>query len=324
MKTAVPGPRAIASEKSDAVTPPSSTQSHQSGLARWRLQRLGIRILSALCGLVILSLATAALALLEIGDRGPEVSELQSRLSQEGFYFGPIDGDFGPQTEDAVIQFQQTRGLLVDGIAGEETLSALGLRSVIGFTPAPAPAYVPPTYVPPAQTFSPLPTLPSDPFLAPQPTPAAPFSTAAGVSATATILRPGDRGPAVEELQRRLQSQGFAVGPIDGIYGSQTTEAVRSFQRARGLFPDGIANSTTLTALGITGDQAAPYVVVIPGGTPELLVNIQRRVPGAFIDVRSNRGPFVSAGAFRDRANAERRSQALRSLGFDARVAYFR
>jgi peptidoglycan DL-endopeptidase CwlO len=37
------------------------------------------------------------------------------------------DGDYGPITRSAVRQFQQSRGLLVDGVAGPQTLGALGL-----------------------------------------------------------------------------------------------------------------------------------------------------------------------------------------------------
>ncbi len=37
------------------------------------------------------------------------------------------DGEYGPITRAAVRQFQQSRGLLVDGIAGPQTLGALGL-----------------------------------------------------------------------------------------------------------------------------------------------------------------------------------------------------
>jgi hypothetical protein len=36
-----------------------------------------------------------------------------------------VDGDFGPKTEQAVIDFQKQHGLKTDGIAGSKTLGAL-------------------------------------------------------------------------------------------------------------------------------------------------------------------------------------------------------
>ena len=62
------------------------------------------------------------------GSTGPVVGWLQLTLSGAnlGFvdwttYTGPIDGLFGPQTDASVRNFQQTRGLTVDGVVGDET-----------------------------------------------------------------------------------------------------------------------------------------------------------------------------------------------------------
>ncbi|TVQ60453.1 MAG: hypothetical protein EA366_03625 [Spirulina sp. DLM2.Bin59] len=64
-----------------------------------------------------------------------------------------------------------------------------------------------------------------------------------------TILKKGDRGEAVERLQRQLQQVGVFNGPITGFYGDQTETAVRQFQRSRGLNPDGVAGQHTLNLL---------------------------------------------------------------------------
>ena len=53
------------------------------------------------------------------------VRRLQRRLVQLGDSPGRIDGRYGPFTERAVIRFQNTHGLQVDGIAGAFTLAAL-------------------------------------------------------------------------------------------------------------------------------------------------------------------------------------------------------
>lgn len=63
-----------------------------------------------------------------IGSKGPKVADLHERLSKLGY---EIDGaeleasTFGPSTEKAVRRFQQTAGLLVDGIVGPQTWDAL-------------------------------------------------------------------------------------------------------------------------------------------------------------------------------------------------------
>jgi peptidoglycan L-alanyl-D-glutamate endopeptidase CwlK len=64
---------------------------------------------------------------LKQGDSGPKVLELQQRLKQLGFSPGKLDGDFRPGTEAAVMAFQRSEGLLVDGAVGPRTLKQLGL-----------------------------------------------------------------------------------------------------------------------------------------------------------------------------------------------------
>ena len=61
----------------------------------------------------------------EPGGSGP-VKELQRRLAVLGFAPGPVDGRYGPHTEQAVMRFQASRGLRGDGIADSATLARLG------------------------------------------------------------------------------------------------------------------------------------------------------------------------------------------------------
>jgi hypothetical protein len=65
--------------------------------------------------------------ILVLGDRGPEVANVQERLNQLGFGL-KVDGIFGPGTRGAVSAFQASKGLLPDGVVGPATLVALGLR----------------------------------------------------------------------------------------------------------------------------------------------------------------------------------------------------
>jgi len=68
-------------------------------------------------------------ALSYYGSTGQEVKNIQYRLSKWDYYDGKIDGVYGYKTYKAVRSFQYKNGLKVDGIAGSETLSALGLSS---------------------------------------------------------------------------------------------------------------------------------------------------------------------------------------------------
>ena len=64
-----------------------------------------------------------------------------------------------------------------------------------------------------------------------------------------TTLRIGSKGEAVRNLQNALVKAGFDVGTIDGVYGSKTADAVKKFQKSKGLVVDGIAGNNTLSAL---------------------------------------------------------------------------
>lgn len=61
----------------------------------------------------------------------------------------------------------------------------------------------------------------------------------------------GSRGEEVKTIQTKLKRWGYYKGNVDGIYGSQTLEAVKYFQRKNGLTVDGIAGTKTLQAMGI-------------------------------------------------------------------------
>ena len=70
------------------------------------------------------------------GSRGSEVRQIQTKLKNWGYYTGTVDGIYGKQTEDAVRKFQRYNNLTVDGIAGPNTLNAMGIVSSSGSTSA--------------------------------------------------------------------------------------------------------------------------------------------------------------------------------------------
>ena len=67
-----------------------------------------------------------------------------------------------------------------------------------------------------------------------------------------TVLKRGDQGPRVAELQAALIALGYVLGRADGDYGPKTHCAVILFQHQSGLEKDGIAGPRTLAALGMT------------------------------------------------------------------------
>ncbi len=64
-------------------------------------------------------------------------------------------------------------------------------------------------------------------------------------------VRSGDRGPAVEDIQRRLLVLGHELGPtgVDGVFYGRTFDAVRAFQLQHGLSEDGLVGDETWSAL---------------------------------------------------------------------------
>lgn len=64
------------------------------------------------------------------------------------------------------------------------------------------------------------------------------------------VLRMGDEGQAVTDLQNLLIAAGLFVGTVDGVFGESTDAAVRYFQSLSGLTIDGVAGEATYRALG--------------------------------------------------------------------------
>ncbi|MCI8617623.1 MAG: spore cortex-lytic enzyme [Clostridia bacterium] len=67
----------------------------------------------------------------------------------------------------------------------------------------------------------------------------------------------GSRGNEVTQIQTKLKRWGYYNGNIDGIYGTQTVNAVKYFQRKNGLAVDGIAGPATLKAMGIMSSSSS-------------------------------------------------------------------
>lgn len=71
----------------------------------------------------------AGTILLKWGSRGSEVKTVQTKLKRWGFYKGNVDGIYGWRTANSVKAFQRKHGLKADGIVGNATAKALGMRT---------------------------------------------------------------------------------------------------------------------------------------------------------------------------------------------------
>lgn len=80
---------------------------------------------------------------------------------------------------------------------------------------------------------------------------------------TQRVIRPGDRGAAVEWLSRQLaQVQGRVVAmDSDWVFDDILTAQVKQFQLSQGLTPDGNAGPQTLNRLVNLADQTAPRLL---------------------------------------------------------------
>ena len=67
----------------------------------------------------------AGYPVLRVGSTGSDVSDLQARLYDLGYYTGTIDGKYASGTQEAVTEFQSRNGLTADGIAGRQTQDLL-------------------------------------------------------------------------------------------------------------------------------------------------------------------------------------------------------
>jgi peptidoglycan hydrolase-like protein with peptidoglycan-binding domain len=79
----------------------------------------------AMLAAVLVALTPAAMA----QNQGLDlVSEMQERLRQLGYYGGPVNGDFGPYTQAALVQFQLSVPIPASGQLDDATLAALSLE----------------------------------------------------------------------------------------------------------------------------------------------------------------------------------------------------
>ena len=177
-------------------------------------------------GISFLSTARVALAELQAGDRGSEVTTLQQRLKRLGYFTGQINGNFGSATTSAVIRFQKAKGLTADGVVGDATAAALYKKQERTTSAGNSQPQVQRSDRTTTQSKKPVTSTSKDNF-----------------------LQPGDRGLEVRKLQSLLKQAGFYKDSVDGVFSASTVAAIKRFQQANQITVDGIAGPRTIALL---------------------------------------------------------------------------
>jgi putative cell wall-binding protein len=95
-------------------------------------------------------------------------------------------------------------------------------------------------------------------------------------------LRPGDSGPEIADLQRRLRDAGYWVGAIDGRYGGLTVQAVMALEKVHGLPRDGVYDEEPRRIL--ESNPARPRPRTGPGDGLYYEVDLVRQVLMRVVD----------------------------------------
>ncbi len=88
----------------------------------------------------------------------------------------------------------------------------------------------------------------------------------------------GSNSNEVKQIQEKLKRWGYYNGSVDGVYGSKTLAAVKSFQKKNGLTADGIAGEKTLAAMGITSSGSTSSSNSNSSGSNSNNVNLLARL----------------------------------------------
>lgn len=167
------------------------------------------------------------------GMQGDAVEKLQEDLDELDYYSGSVTGKYGNLTKEAVRLFQRDYDLTSDGIAGPKTLAKI--RSVLsGVEESETDEEDKEESVNAGTTVTVKPSVSLDEV---------------SKLNTEVTLRRGSRSGYVTRLQKALTALGYFTDKCDGSYGNNTEEAVKLYQKAKGLTDDGVAGRATLRAI---------------------------------------------------------------------------
>ena len=214
---------------------------------------------------------------LERGSSGDQVKTLQKRLKDLGFYSGSADGNYGEGTEVAVMAFQLMNNLTVDGKAGPATqrvlygskasISYSSLRQgdessavknmqytlyELGYYDGAIDGKYGQTTADAVRAFQIQNKIDPVDGVAGTKTLSKMYSSDAVAATAANVnygtVSAGMSGEEVVEVQDCLVQMGY-LDEVTGVYDDETTAAVKAFQNANGLTPDGKCGEKTLLIL---------------------------------------------------------------------------
>nr|CAD6421408.1 peptidoglycan-binding protein [Rhizobium sp. Q54] len=189
------------------------------------------------------------------------VAEVQRQLMRRGLYQGTDDGVMGPQTEAAILFFQEAEGLPRTGGASPELLAALQARpaaSAEGELASAEPVAPQVVAVPAMRPREDVSAAVEDPVAA-----AIRASEKAAGSAPGASARPVPAGEVasripvssdlVIQIQRGLSNIAYTDVTVDGVAGAQTKAAIRRFEKHYRLPETGEPNEMVLKKLKSIG-----------------------------------------------------------------------
>lgn len=143
----------------------------------------------------------------------PRVEEIQEILKGAGISCGPIDGRMGGQTRKAIREFQEAKGIKVNGIVNQETWLELNREKA-------------------ALVNLKKKEKTEEPIVSP-------------VEERPQEIKPELPKDRIKQIQLALKKAGFNPGSIDGRIGKKTRKAIREFQKAKGLKVDSVVGEET-------------------------------------------------------------------------------
>lgn len=171
--------------------------------------------------------------LIQRGDSGEAVKELQIALRDHGYFFADITGYYGEATERAVTNFQKYNDLEQVGYVGMKTANLLDLDGKVS-----------------GDTDS----APSD---SAEPSTASDRKEFDGKTYSASTLVYGDTSDAVKQAQQQLKKAGYLSANATGYFGDATLQAVKDFQEDKGIQTLGVIGPATKEALGKVSDSVS-------------------------------------------------------------------
>ena len=173
------------------------------------------------------------------------VRSVQRALNDQGYDAGAVDGQMGPNTEDALRRFQQAQNLPQTGAPDARTLAALGVSNRTSYSAANQANGSNPSYQANESSQSSS-QAPNRYESQPERTPLS-SSTATGDNEGSETIR---------SVQQALNDQGYNAGAVDGLMGPRTGRALRQFQQAQNLRQTGRPDEPTLDALGVSNEAS--------------------------------------------------------------------